>query len=212
MLGYPLSSNEAAGPFGQTRFWLYITSVVTLLLVIALAKYLVYCPFGKVLIAIRDDETRLRFAGYKTWAYKAAAFMISAMFAGIGGMLYVPQKGIITPQQMTAFASILVVIWVALGGRGTIWGAVFGAFVVNLLYDAMTTRAPEYWMYLLGGLFILVPLALPDGLMNLPRVVGKWVQGRLPTPAHPHPEAAEPRKAGTRPPTQTTAAMAGGEA
>lgn len=197
VLGFNIAANEDLGRFQQTRFWMYIASVVVLLVVLGLAKWLVHSPFGKVLIAIRDDETRLRFAGYNTWLYKAAAFTIAAVFAGVAGMLYVPQKGIITPQQMTAFASIIVVIWVALGGRATLWGAVLGAFAVNLLYDFMTSWKPEYWMYVLGGVFILVPLALPGGLMSLPGIVAKLIRGR---------------PGASRPGTPSAAAVTGGGA
>ena len=154
----------------QTRFWMYITSVLMVIVVFTVARYVVGSGFGRVLVAIRDDETRLRFSGYKTWVYKTAAFALAGLFSGIGGMLYVPQKGIITPHQMTAVASIMVVVWVALGGRGTLWGAIIGAVVVNLLYDWITSFAPQYWMFALGGLFILVPLALPGGLMSLGQV------------------------------------------
>jgi urea transport system permease protein len=158
--------------FSQTRFWLYIVSFLTLMLAILVAKKLVNSGFGRVLVAIRDDETRLRFVGYQTWAYKAAAFALAAMFGAIGGMLYVPQKGIITPTQMGAAASILVVAWVAVGGRGTLWGAVFGAIFVGLVYDYITSIVPEYWYFVLGGLFVAVPLLLPGGLMSLPKVIG----------------------------------------
>jgi urea ABC transporter permease protein UrtB/urea ABC transporter permease protein UrtC len=207
ILGYRIANNPAGGPFEQTRFWLYIASVVTLLLVLAIAKFLVHSPFGKVLVAIRDDETRLRFSGYKTWAYKAAAFTIAGVFAGIGGMLYAPQMGIVTPTQMAAFSSILVVIWVALGGRGTLWGAVIGAFAVNLLYDYMTTRAPNYWMFALGGLFVLVPLLLPGGLMSLPLVVRRSL-GRLGRRSPAVSMPTQPTAAAAR----LTGGMSGGDA
>lgn len=186
ILGFPIASSElpiradgeslfdfiiryAPVAFSQTRFWLFIASFVVLMLVMLIAKLLVTSGFGRVLIAVRDDETRLRFSGYQTWAYKATAFTIAAMFAGIGGMLYVPQKGIITPHQIAAGASILVVAWVAVGGRGSLWGAVIGAIVVSLLYEKMTSWKPDYWLFILGGLFILVPLLLPGGLISLPQ-------------------------------------------
>jgi urea ABC transporter permease protein UrtB len=164
-------SEYASISLQQTRFWLYITSVVVLIIVFCLTKFLIHSGFGRVLVAIRDDETRLRFSGYKTWVYKTAAFAIAGVLAGIGGMLYVPQKGIITPHQIAPFASILVVAWVALGGRGNLWGAVIGAISVNLLYDWITSYWPVGWMFVLGGLFVLVPLALPGGVMSLPQVI-----------------------------------------
>ena len=157
--------------FEQTRFWLYITSFFVLTVSFLLVRMLVRSRFGRVMIAIRDDETRLRFIGYQTWVYKAIAFAIAGVLAGIGGMLYVPQKGIITPKFMEPFWSIMVVVWVALGGRGMLWGAVLGTITVSMLYDTMTSVAPQYWKLLLGGLFILVPLALPGGIMSLPAMV-----------------------------------------
>jgi urea ABC transporter permease protein UrtB/urea ABC transporter permease protein UrtC len=178
ILGYPIAADASAGPFAQTRFWLYIASFVSLMLVIVTAKLMVNSGFGRVLVAMRDDETRLRFKGYPSWAYKAAAFTIAAMFAGLGGMLYVPQKGIITPRDLAAGASILVVAWVAVGGRGSIWGAVIGAIAVSLFYDYMTSWKPDYWLFMLGGLFILVPLLLPGGIMSVPMVVSGWFRDR----------------------------------
>lgn len=177
ILGHQIQTNAGAGPFMQTRFWLYIISFIVMILAVVIAKFLVSSGFGRVLIAIRDDETRLRFVGYQTWAYKAIAFVIAAVFAGIGGMLYVPQKGIITPRQIEAAASILVVAWVAVGGRGTIWGAVLGSVLVNLLYDYLTSHWADYWYFALGLLFILVPLLLPGGIMNIPDVIRKAMSG-----------------------------------
>jgi urea transport system permease protein len=175
-------SAYAATAVVQTRFWLYLASVVSLIMVFAATRHLVHIGFGRVLVAIRDDETRLRFCGYKTWIYKTAAFTIAGAFAGLGGMLYAPQKGIITPHQMTAVASIMVVVWVAFGGRGTLWGAIIGALAVSLLYDRMTSFAPQVWKFALGGLFILVPLALPGGLMSLPQVARRWTRSRRTSP------------------------------
>ncbi len=173
------------------------------MLVILFAKLLTKSGFGRVLLAIRDDETRLRFGGYQTWAYKATAFVIAAMFAGIGGMLYVPQKGIITPHQIAAGASILVVAWVAVGGRGSLWGPVIGTIFVSLVYESLTSGAPDWysrfcnwielfdswwlpdgtwlaflwspesWLMVLGALFVLVPLLFPGGLISIPGVLRK---------------------------------------
>ena len=192
ILGFQIAPDANAGPFAQTRFWLYLVTVLTLMAVFVVAKLIVHSGFGRLLVAIRDDETRLRFIGYRTWVYKAAAFTVAGVFAGIGGMLYVPQKGIITPgSELSALASIMVVVWVAFGGRGTLWGAVWGTIAVRLLYDALTSGAPDWyvdslgalprvgwilnaawsadsWMFVLGGLFILVPLLLPGGLMSIP--------------------------------------------
>ncbi len=210
ILGYPISPAPDADPFENTRFWLYIASFLTLAVVFTLAKLLVHSRFGRVLVAIRDDETRLRFAGYNTWVYKALVFALAGVFAGIGGMLYAPQKGIITPQQIAPLASIMVVVWVAVGGRATLWGPVIGAVAVSLLYDTLTSGAPgwytdavaavptdfargwlafawsaESWMIVLGLLFILVPLLLPGGLMSLPTLLTRALTPHRPTTERP---------------------------
>ncbi len=166
--GYLIAEDTAAGPWVQTRFWLYIASVVGLLGVLTMGKWMVRSGFGRVLLAIRDDETRLLFRGYQTWVYKTAAFVVAGMFAGLGGMLYAPQKGIVNAHAFGAGESILVVAWVAIGGRGTLWGAAIGAIGVNLLYDALTSYSAELWPFVIGGLFIAVPLLLPGGVMGVP--------------------------------------------
>jgi urea transport system permease protein len=155
--------------FCQTRFWLYIASCATMLTVLFLSRRLVNSGFGRTLMAIRDDETRLRFVGYQTWGYKTAAFTIAAVFAALGGMLYVPQKSIITPGDMTPIMSIMVVAWVAVGGRGSLWGAVLGAILVSLAYAFLTSWASSSWNFILGGMFILVPLLVPGGLVSIPK-------------------------------------------
>ncbi len=177
LLGFPIAQPAGTPWYELTRFWLYIASVLALLAVILFAKWLVGSRFGRVLVAIRDDETRLRFAGYTTWTYKAAIFTIAGAIAALAGMLYVPQKGIITPHQLAAFASIMVVIWVAVGGRGSLWGPVIGAIFVSFVYDRMSSIAPNYWKIVLGGLFIAVPLVLPGGLMSLPQVAMSLLRG-----------------------------------
>ncbi len=169
------------GPYaelvGSTRFILYMVALVVLTFSFLLVRTLVHSRFGRVMVAIRDDETRLRFIGYQTWVYKAAAFGLAGALAGIGGMLYIPQKGIITPKFMEPFWSIMVVVWVALGGRSSLWGAVLGTISVSILYDTMTSVAPDYWKFMLGGLFIFVPLFLPGGLMSIPSLIGGWLKG-----------------------------------
>jgi urea ABC transporter permease protein UrtC len=179
VLGAAIAHNPDAGAFGQTRFWLYAVTFVVLVAAVALARYLAATGIGRVLVATRDDETRLRFNGYRVWVWKTLIFALAAMLAALGGMLYVPQKGIVTPGQMAAEASIFMVAWVALGGRGTVWGAVFGAIVVGLLYDTMTSVWAEGWKFVLGAIFILVPLCLPGGLMSVPPMIaGKFGQGK----------------------------------
>ena len=176
ILGFHIASDAGAGAFEQTRFWLYIVSFLSLAAVFTISKLIVNSGFGRLLIAIRDDETRLRFSGYQPWAWKTLVFTLAAMFAAIGGMLYVPQKGIITPHQIAPFWSIMVVAWVAFGGRGNLWGAVFGTIIISLAYDMMTSYAADYWMFVLGAVFIAVPLGLPGGVMSIPMMVGKLIK------------------------------------
>ncbi|MDE0185565.1 MAG: urea ABC transporter permease subunit UrtC [Candidatus Poribacteria bacterium] len=154
---------------------LYILTLLSLVGVYALCRYIVKSRLGRVLIAIRDDETTLRFSGYKPYIYKLFAFVLAGMIAGLGGMLYAPQMGIFTPANMEASASILVVVWVAVGGRGALSGAILGALAVNLLYNFFTSEKDfllfvwkaEFWQFILGGLFIGVVLLLPGGLIDL---------------------------------------------
>ena len=150
-----------------TRAVLCVLSLATLLGSFLLAQRLVNSTFGKVLIAIRDTEQRTRFLGYRVENYKLAAFVVSAMMAGLAGALYVPQVGIINPSEFAPANSIEAVIWVAVGGRGTLVGAAVGALVVNFLKTWFTTGllAP-YWLFALGALFIIVTLALPKGIVG----------------------------------------------
>jgi urea transport system permease protein len=160
LLGLPLADTG-------TKIGLYYASLLVLIGAIFLALWLTSTRFGRLLVAIRDNESRLRFAGYQPVWFKSAVFAIGAVFAGIGGALYAPQMGIITPANMQAVESILVVVWVAVGGRGTVIGAVVGAIVINLLYASLTTRVPQLWPFIIGGLFVGVVLFLPDGLVGL---------------------------------------------
>ena len=147
--------------------------VLTALFVCAqflLARYLVASRFGKVLVAVRDAESRTRFLGYRPESYKLVVWTVSAVMAGIGGALYVPQVGIINPGEFSPANSIEVVIWVAVGGRGTLCGAILGAVLVNLGKTVFTSTLPELWLYALGALFVLVTLFLPKGIMGLFRV------------------------------------------
>ena len=150
-----------------TRVVLCVLSLATLLGFFLVAQRLVNSTFGKVLVAIRDTESRTRFLGYRVENYKLAAFVVSAMMAGVAGALYVPQIGIINPSEFAPANSIEAVIWVAVGGRGTLVGAAVGAVVVNFLKTWFTTGflAP-YWLFALGMLFIFVTLALPKGIVG----------------------------------------------
>jgi urea transport system permease protein len=151
----------------RTRVALYCLSVLVLIVAFIAARLLVTSAFGKVLVAIRDAESRTRFLGYRVEHYKLCVFVGSAALAGIAGALYVPQVGIINPSEFSPANSIEAVIWVAVGGRGTLAGAAVGAVVVNYMKTVFTTGllAP-YWLFLLGGLFILVTLVMPKGIVG----------------------------------------------
>jgi urea transport system permease protein len=148
----------------STKLSLYMVSAITLCAATAGALWLTRTRFGRLLIAIRDNESRLRFAGYDPVWFKTAIFAAGAVLAGIGGALYTPQTGIVTPANMMAIESILVVVWVAVGGRGTVVGAVVGALVINLLYAWLTTLIPKAWPFFIGALFVGVVLFMPTGL------------------------------------------------
>ena len=150
-----------------TRTILCMLSIATLLATFLVAQRLVNSTFGKVLIAIRDTESRTRFLGYRVENYKLAVFVVSALMAGVAGALYVPQVGIINPSEFVPANSIEAVIWVAVGGRGTLVGAAAGAFIVNFLKTWFTSGllAP-YWLFVLGTIFVVVPLALPKGVVG----------------------------------------------
>jgi urea transport system permease protein len=131
-----------------------------------LCRWVVTSKLGKVLVAIRDAESRTRFLGYHVEQYKLVAFTLSAMLAGLAGALYVPQVGIINPGEFAPANSIEAVIWVAVGGRGTLAGALLGAVVVNAGKTWFTGALPEYWLFALGGLFVFVTLFMPSGLLG----------------------------------------------
>ena len=154
---------QAAG----TRAALFMTSVLALMLGFVICRVIVSSKFGKVLIAIRDAEARTRFLGYRVEAYKLVVFTLSACMAGVAGALYVPQVGIINPSEFSPANSIEAVIWVAVGGRGTLTGAVLGAVLVNYgkTYFTSGILAP-YWLFVLGGLFVAVTLLLPRGMVG----------------------------------------------
>ena len=151
----------------STRSVLMLLSAVFLAAQYLLAKFVVGSRFGKVLIAVRDTESRTRFLGYRPESYKLVVWILSAVMAGIGGALYVPQVGIINPSEFAPANSIESVIWVAVGGRGTLSGAILGAIIVNFGKTWFTGALPEYWLYALGALFIFVTLFLPKGVMGL---------------------------------------------
>jgi urea transport system permease protein len=151
---------------------------------LALAASMIGCAllmasrFGKVLVAVRDAESRVRFLGYRPELYKLAALVLSAMMAGVAGALYVPQVGIINPSEFAPANSIEAVIWVAVGGRGTLVGAVIGAVLVNFGKTFFTATMPEFWLFALGGLFVLVTLLMPRGIVGLAKDIVAKVGGR----------------------------------
>ncbi|GAB0112645.1 urea ABC transporter permease subunit UrtC [Acidisoma sp. C75] len=167
------------------------------------ARFLVSSRYGQVLVAVRDAESRTRFLGYRPEYYKLVVWVVSAVIAGIGGALYVPQVGIINPSEFAPANSIEAVIWVAVGGRGTLGGAVLGAILVNFGKTVLTGALPGAWLYVLGGLFILVTLFLPRGIIGtLRRRTASAAPAPLPTGAEPQglaaldPAAADLREAG----------------
>ena len=151
----------------STRVALFVSSAIALGLGYLACKYITASRAGRVVQAIRDAESRTRFIGYRVESYKLWVFAFSAVLAGIAGALYVPQVGIINPSEFQPINSIEIVIWVAVGGRGTLYGAVAGAFLVNYAKTYFTTALPEYWLYALGILFVVVTLFLPKGVVGL---------------------------------------------
>ena len=164
LLGFRLSDPS-------TQRGLYILTVLALGAAYLFCRWIVASRAGKVLIAIRDSESRVTFSGYTPWVYKLFVFVVAAGLAGLSGMLYVPQVGIITPAQIGVLPSLEVVIWVAVGGRGTLIGAILGAVAVNYGRSVLTNYFPEAWPFILGGLFVVVVTMFPDGLLGMIRKV-----------------------------------------
>ncbi len=150
----------------STRAALFFASCVALAISFLICRYIVTSKMGKVLIAVRDAESRTRFLGYRVEYYKLFVFTVSACMAGVAGALYVAQVGIINPSEFTPANSIEAVIWVAVGGRGTLYGAVLGGVLVNFAKTYFTGAAPEIWLYFLGLLFVLTTLFLPKGIVG----------------------------------------------
>jgi urea transport system permease protein len=164
ILGFPITTPG-------TRMALFAITGAVLLATLLGCRWLVTSKFGRVLAAIRDAEARVRFCGYDTLWYKLFVWTLSAVLCGIAGALYVPQVGIINPGEMSPANSIEIAIWAAVGGRGTLVGPIIGAGLVNGMKSVFTVALPEYWLFVLGALFILVTLFLPQGVMGLAR---KW--------------------------------------
>lgn len=159
---------QVSDPRIQTTF--YVLSILFLVGAYFLCRWLTSGRLGRVLVAIRDDETRVRFSGYNPTGYKVFVFAISAALAGIAGALYTVQSGIITPKAMDVAFSIEMVIWVALGGRATLIGAILGALVVNFARTLLSEKFPEFWLFFQGALFLVVVTVLPMGILG-------WLRG-----------------------------------
>ncbi|MFJ1300939.1 urea ABC transporter permease subunit UrtC [Pseudomonadota bacterium AL_CKDN230030165-1A_HGKHYDSX7] len=152
-----------------TRAALYWITLATLFGALILARAVTQSRLGRVLTAVRDAESRLRFLGYEPLGFKLFVWTLSAVLCGIAGALYVPQVGIINPSEMSTETSIEMVIWVATGGRGTLIGPIVGAGAINGLKTWFTSVVPEFWLYALGLIFVLVTLFLPQGIVGLVR-------------------------------------------
>ncbi|MDP9291057.1 MAG: urea ABC transporter permease subunit UrtC [Verrucomicrobiota bacterium] len=150
-----------------TQRWLYICTAGLLLLTYLFCRWLTSTKFGKVQRAVRDSEVRVLFSGYAAANFKLFVFVVCAVIAGLGGALYVPQVGIINPSEMGTDKSLEAVVWVAVGGRGTLVGPIIGCIFVNVLKSWATRAYPDYWLIILGGMFLLVVLFLPKGIVGL---------------------------------------------
>lgn len=182
---------DTAELFGQVvssprmQWQFYQITVVAVIAVYLLCRWLTSGRFGRLLVAIRDDENRVRFSGYNPTWFKLVVFAISGGIAGVAGALYTVQSGIITPAFMQVPFSIEMVIWVAVGGRGTLVGPIIGAVLVRFAQTSLSERFPEFWLFFQGALFLLVVTALPKGLMGLGEL--PWLQRWL---SRPSPERA----------------------
>jgi urea transport system permease protein len=203
MLGYDLRQ-----PTTQRK--LYICTAIALLAVYLLCKWLTTTKFGKIQRAIRDSENRLLFSGYATANYKLFVFVLSGFIAALAGMLYVPQVGIINPSEMSPAKSIEAVVWVAIGGRGTLVGPVIGAVFVNALRSWATREYPDMWLIILGMLFILVVLFMPGGIVGIPAQIRGFLNKRKKAPGLEPDKPAEPvEPAEPAPKTSTSVAPQG---
>jgi urea transport system permease protein len=172
IFGYSLS--EPA-----TMRGLYLVTAVVLILVFLFAKWLVSTKTGRILVAIRDGENRFRFLGYNATLFKVAVFALSAALAGLAGALYVPQVGIISPSMMGILPSVEMAIWVAVGGRGTLIGAVIGALIVNFAKTYLSESFPSSWLYFQGALFVGVVLFFPQGIVGLIAKLQRFRKGPM---------------------------------
>ena len=160
ILGFSLQSD-------QTKIGLFIASAIALIIGYLLCRAITTSRAGRAVVAVRDGESRARFMGYRVENIKLWVFTFSAVLAGVAGALYVPQVGIINPNEFSPINSIEVVVWVAVGGRATLYGAVLGAILINYAKSYFTVELPDIWLFALGGLFVLVTLLLPRGVTGL---------------------------------------------
>jgi urea transport system permease protein len=175
-----------------TKCALYAVTALCLAAAYILCRYIVHSRLGQLVAAIRDAEDRVRFLGYRVEYFKLWVFVISAMLAGIAGALYVPQVGIINPNEFSPLNSIEAAIWVAIGGRGTLFGAIVGAITVNFAKSVLTAWAPEVWLFFLGGLFIVATLFLPKGIVGLvARIRGQLLKALYSKPASTKPRSSK---------------------
>lgn len=174
-----------------TRLALFIVTAIALMFSYVLCRSVVSSRLGRVALAIRDTESRTRFMGYNVDGIKLWIFALSAVIAGVAGALYVPQVGIINPGEFAPLNSIEVVVWVALGGRATLFGAIVGALVINYAKSWFTVEFPEVWLFALGGMFVLATMYLPKGLMGF---VADTVSARRP-PSPPTQQADSTKEA-----------------
>ncbi|NHN36130.1 urea ABC transporter permease subunit UrtC [Pseudomaricurvus alcaniphilus] len=159
LLGFDLQSDN-------TRVTLFVLTATFLALAFLVSRFIMDSRFGRVILAIRDSEARARFVGYRTESYKVWLFVYSAVLAAIAGAMYVPQVGIINPGEFSPINSIEMVVWVAVGGRGTLYGAIVGALLVNYAKTRFTAIMPDGWLFALGALFVWVTIFLPQGLVG----------------------------------------------
>jgi urea transport system permease protein len=166
----PLFGILVSDPRMQAAF--YALSIVFVVLGYALCRWLTSGRMGRMLVALRDDEPRVRFSGYNPTGYKVFVFAISAALAGVAGALFTVQSGIITPKAMDVAFSIEMVIWVALGGRATLIGAILGALVVNFARTLLSEQFPAFWLFFQGAIFLVVVTVLPEGILGWLRTSG----------------------------------------
>ena len=197
ILGFDIQSDA-------TRAGLFAASALALAGGLVIAVAITASKLGKVLIAVRDAESRTRFLGYRVEHYKLFVWTVSAMMAGLAGALYVPQVGIINPGEFAPANSIEAVIWVAVGGRGTLVGPIIGAVLVNFAKSWFTAALPEFWLFALGGLFVFVTLFLPTGIVGLAKSAAQRLR-RMREPQTPGRETKTPREMAAARPSEQAA-------